>query len=60
MSCLNCHGQAHPSRPPAHAWLSGLHETHGGGAMSELRWEAWAAILAFIITLGYTLIPGLI
>ena len=26
--------------------------------MSELRWEAWAAILAFIITLGYTLYPG--
>ena len=26
--------------------------------MSELRWEAVAAILAFIITLGYTLHPG--
>ena len=26
--------------------------------MSELRWEALAAILAFIITLGYTLYPG--
>ena len=26
--------------------------------MSELRWEACAAILAFIITLGYTLYPG--
>jgi hypothetical protein len=26
--------------------------------MSELRWEAWAAILAFLITLGYTLYPG--
>lgn len=26
--------------------------------MSELHWEAWAAILAFIITLGYTLYPG--
>ena len=26
--------------------------------MSEPRWEAWAAILAFIITLGYTLYPG--
>jgi hypothetical protein len=25
--------------------------------MSELRWEAWATILAFIITLGYTLYP---
>lgn len=25
--------------------------------MSELRWEAWAAILAFIITLAYTLNP---
>jgi hypothetical protein len=26
--------------------------------MSELRWEAVAAILAFSITLGYTLHPG--
>jgi hypothetical protein len=26
--------------------------------MSELRWEALAAILAFLITLGYTLYPG--
>ena len=26
--------------------------------MSELRWEAWAATLGFIITLGYTLYPG--
>ena len=26
--------------------------------MSELRWEALATILAFIITLGYTLYPG--
>ena len=26
--------------------------------MSELRWEAWATTLAFIITLGYTLYPG--
>ena len=26
--------------------------------MSELRWEAWATILAFLITLGYTLYPG--
>ena len=26
--------------------------------MSELRWEAWGAILAFIITLGYTLNPS--
>jgi hypothetical protein len=25
--------------------------------MSELRWEAWATILAFISTLGYTLYP---
>ncbi len=26
--------------------------------MSELRWEAWAATLGFLITLGYTLHPG--
>ena len=26
--------------------------------MSELHWEAVAAILAFIITLAYTLYPG--
>jgi len=26
--------------------------------MSELRWEAWATLLAFILTLGYTLHPG--
>ena len=26
--------------------------------MSELRWEAWATLLAFIITLGYTIYPG--
>jgi hypothetical protein len=26
--------------------------------MSELRWEAWAALLAFLITLGYTLYPS--
>ena len=25
--------------------------------MSELRWEAWAAIVVFILTLGYTLNP---
>jgi hypothetical protein len=49
---------ANPFAAAAHAWLSGLHDTHGGSAMSELRWEALAAILAFIITLGYTLYPG--
>ena len=26
--------------------------------MSELRWEAWATLLAFILTLAYTLYPG--
>lgn len=26
--------------------------------MSELKWEAWAAILAFVITLCYTIYPG--
>jgi hypothetical protein len=26
--------------------------------MSELRWEAWATLLAFILTLCYTLYPG--
>lgn len=26
--------------------------------MKELRWDALAAIVAFIITLGYTLNPG--
>jgi hypothetical protein len=25
--------------------------------MSELKWEAWATILAFIITLGFTISP---
>jgi hypothetical protein len=26
--------------------------------MSARRWEAWATILAFLITLGYTRYPG--
>ena len=26
--------------------------------MSELRWEAWAAILAFVISLVYIWVPG--
>jgi hypothetical protein len=26
--------------------------------MNELRLEAWAAILAFVIALGYTISPG--
>jgi hypothetical protein len=26
--------------------------------MSELRWESWSAIVAFVISLGYTLNPG--
>jgi hypothetical protein len=26
--------------------------------MQDLRWESWAAILAFLITLGYVWSPG--
>lgn len=26
--------------------------------MSELRWEAWAIIIALIITMAYTIYPG--
>jgi len=26
--------------------------------MSELRWQAWAALVAFVMALGYTLYPG--
>ena len=26
--------------------------------MSELRWECWAAIIAFLISLGYLWMPG--
>lgn len=26
--------------------------------MSELRWESWAAIVGFLITLGYIWVPG--
>ncbi len=26
--------------------------------MSDLRWEPWAAIIAFLIAWGYTLSPG--
>ena len=40
-----------PDARAAHAGLGRLRPPDGGGAMSELRWEAWAAILAFVISL---------
>src|SRR5205814_1375818 len=42
----------------ADARLAGLRPAHEGRVMRELRWETWAAILAFLITLGYVWNPG--
>jgi hypothetical protein len=51
MSCLNCHGLAHPTRATRTPGSPDYAPLDEGRTMRHLRWEAWATAVALMIAL---------